>query len=151
MYTRNTSPTITHQGRTTVRVALGTIEVSDEARKAIRKINGGKGDATRGEVKDYILSHIDDDVLPAAIQRVNDGGDADDALEEVREEQAANHVEGAPHGNAPDPVSAEQLPEVPGAGTTGDYTGTTTTTTGGDGTTPSTGDLGQAGTPGGTV
>lgn len=137
-----------------MRVALGTIEVSDEARKAIRKLNGGKGDATRGEVKDYLLSHIDDDVVPAAIASANGGGTTSEEqrqdeneegaaeeqrLEAAREEQAANHVEGAPHGSAPEPVSAEQLPEPPGAGTTGGVTA------------PSTGNLGQSGTPGGTV
>jgi hypothetical protein len=41
-----------------MRVSLGTIEVPDEVRKAIRKTNGGKGDATRGEVKDWALEQL---------------------------------------------------------------------------------------------
>ena len=141
-----------------MKVALGTIEVSDEARKAIRRLNGGKGDATRGEVKEYLLSQIDETIIPnignddtpassSSEEDENEEGVADEErLEAAKEEQAANHVEGAPHGTAPEPVSAENLPEVPGPGTAGGYTGTGT----GGGTTPSTGDLGSAGTPGGT-
>lgn len=47
-----------------MRVALGTIEIDDAARKAIRKANGDKGAATRGEVKDYLLAKIESDIIP---------------------------------------------------------------------------------------
>lgn len=151
-----------------MKVALGTIEVSDEARKAIRKLNGGKGDATRTEVKEYLLNAIDQDVIPnigsepadtrGEHERQQDENEEGVAAElaQAADEQHANEVDGAPHGTAPEPVSAEELPEVPGAGTAGGYTGGATAATGtsgvsGDGTTPSTGDLGSSGTPGGTA
>lgn len=47
-----------------MRVALGTYELDDEARKAIRKVLGGKGHATRGEAKDFLLAALNDDVVP---------------------------------------------------------------------------------------
>lgn len=47
-----------------MRVALGTIEIADEHRKKIRKALGGKGHATRGEVKDFLVQALNDDVLP---------------------------------------------------------------------------------------
>ena len=42
-----------------MRAALGTIEIEDDVRKAIRQQLGGKGHATRGEVKDYALSVLE--------------------------------------------------------------------------------------------
>lgn len=47
-----------------MKVALGTLEIDDDARKAIRKELGGKGHATRGEVKDFLLAALSDDVIP---------------------------------------------------------------------------------------
>lgn len=47
-----------------MKVALGTFEVDDETRKKIRKELGGKGHATRGEVKDFFLKALEDDVVP---------------------------------------------------------------------------------------
>lgn len=47
-----------------MKVALGTFEIDDDTRKAIRKELGGKGHATRGEVKDFLLAALNDDVLP---------------------------------------------------------------------------------------
>jgi hypothetical protein len=47
-----------------LRVALGTLEVDDAARKKIRKELGAKGHATRGEVKDYLLAALENDVIP---------------------------------------------------------------------------------------
>jgi hypothetical protein len=47
-----------------VKVALGTFEVDDDTRKAVRKELGGKGHATRGEVKDFLLAALNDDVIP---------------------------------------------------------------------------------------
>jgi hypothetical protein len=38
--------------------------VTDDTRKAIRKELGGKGHATRGEVKDFLIAALNDDVLP---------------------------------------------------------------------------------------
>ena len=139
-----------------MRVALGTIEVSDEARKAIRKLNGGKGDGTRGEVKDYLLSQIDETIIPNIGQEQTpvgatsdnpEGSSSDEqSLEATQEEQAANHFDDAPHGTAPEPVTGEELPEVPGAGPAGGYTGIGTGATGTVG-----GNLGSDGTAGGTT
>lgn len=47
-----------------MKVALGTFDVDDEHRKKIRKALGGRGHATRGEVKDFLLQALNDDVLP---------------------------------------------------------------------------------------
>lgn len=114
-----------------MRVALGTVEVSDEARKAIRQlngVNGGKGDATRGEVKEYLLSKINDEILPNVgkeDEETNDGG------ENEQLELASN----------------EELPEPPtdGAGYTGGVTAATGTA---EVNAPN---LGSAGVPGGST
>lgn len=59
-----------------MRVALGTIEIDDETRKKIRKANGQKGHATRGEVKDFLLKAIERDVIPSiGEEKPGDGGD----------------------------------------------------------------------------
>lgn len=42
-----------------MRVAIGTIDVDDDVKKAIRKRNGGNGHATRDEVKEWVLGEID--------------------------------------------------------------------------------------------
>jgi len=141
-----------------MKVALGTIEVSDEARKAIRKLKGGKGDATRQEVKEYLLNEIETNVLPnvgagtqaAGAEEPQDQTE-EERLEAAAEEQHANEIEGEPHGTAPEPVSGETLPPVPGPGDATGYTGGATAATGTSGTTPSTGDLGSDGTAGGTA
>lgn len=143
-----------------MRVALGTIDVDDDARKAIRKLNGGKGDATRGEVKDYLLSKIDGEVIPNLLNEQDgsraaadtsddtptaDGTDAEEPAPVEEQLKAEAHVEPDP------PHTDEELPEVPGPGTATGYTGGATATTGTAGTTPTTGNLGDAGTPGGTA
>lgn len=112
-----------------MRVALGTIEISDETRKAIRKLSGGKGDATRQEVKDYLLDKLENEVVPGiGVEPAESAqaADADDATEEQ-------------HGTAPEAVSDEPLPEP--------------STDGGGGTTAGStdGGLGSDGIPGGTV
>ena len=51
-----------------MRVALGTIDISDETRRAIRADSGDKGLATRNEVKEFLLDKITDEVIPGLRQ-----------------------------------------------------------------------------------
>lgn len=93
-----------------MKVALGTLEVDDDARKAIRKELGGKGHATRGEVKDFLLAALSDDVLPNVGAGSDEGAaaDADDAADETP--YNPNEVTGGP-------PEADSLPE-PGSSPT---------------------------------
>lgn len=107
-----------------MKVSLGTIEIDDAQRKAIRKDLGKGGHATRDDVKTYLGA-----VIEAALKNAGAGNVAT--------------MQGAPDaGGLPEPTA--------GGSATATSTGTTTGTTAG-GTTPSTGNLGSAGTPGGTV
>lgn len=104
-----------------MRVALGTIEVDDETRKKIRKLAGGKGDATRSEVKEYLINALMEDVIPYVGEEAEEDAPVDEDEDEVREGQGL-----------PEPSTSA---------------GTVDT----DGTTPTVGNLGSAGVPGGSV
>jgi hypothetical protein len=98
-----------------VKVSLGTIEINDAQRKAIRKDLGKGGHATRDDVKEYLGSVIKATLKNAgsgAVVTMKDGG-------------------------------GDSLPEPTAAGDS--------TSTSPGGTSPSTGNLGSAGTPGGTI
>lgn len=130
-----------------MKVALGTIEIDDEARKKIRALKGEKGHATRNEVKEYLLGELDSTVIPNI---GSDGAEAAAAAEtpvgpegDEQVSESPNHVGAA--SVSPMETAGGGLPEPTEAG---DAAGGTTTT-GGD--TPTTGNLGSDGTPGGTV
>lgn len=88
-----------------MRVALGTVDVSDAVKKAIRKRNGGNGHATRDEVKSWTLAEVDrlyDELLaPPAEPKHASLADTDDDVQSTWTE--------------PDP-EAETLPEPYAAG-----------------------------------
>lgn len=105
-----------------MKVSLGTIEVDDTTRKAIRKDLGKSGHASRDDVKSYLHS-----VIEASLKNAGSGD--------------VQRMTGAP--------DEPELPE-PGSSDVGGTT-TTPTTTAAGGTAPTTGNLGSAGTPGGTV
>lgn len=112
-----------------MRVSLGTIDVEDDVRKAIRKLNGGKGDATRNEIKDYLLGLIDDH----GKLLVSGGVEARSAAPDQVQTEWSHPDAGAP--TLPEPTAAgDSTPSAPVGGTTPSAEGSTPTS--GTGATP---------------
>lgn len=96
-----------------MRVSLGTVEVDDDVRKAIRESIGGKGHATRGDVKDYAL-----DVLNRHFKLLVAGDvEPEPASAEIQTEWA-HEAPGAGGGELPEPTSAGDSTPPAGTGTT---------------------------------
>lgn len=68
-----------------MKVALGTVEVPDAVKKAIRKLNGGNGHATREEVRTWTQAQIgkmyDDLVAPPTEAKHASLADTDDDVQ----------------------------------------------------------------------
>lgn len=117
-----------------MKVALGTIEIEDEHRKAIRKALGGKGQATRGEVKDFLLQALNDDVLPNVGQEASGSQGQDDGgsvamVQADRNAETESSDEPLPEPGSSDTAS-NTTSSAPATGT--GSTGTSGGTTGGD-------------------
>jgi hypothetical protein len=107
-----------------VKVGIGSIEVDDETRKAIRKSIGGKGLASRDDVKAFVeqaLADAYENVKNPAPEQPEasdeDGADDDDEVEFTDE-----YVEAATPDTAP--PAGDALPEPPSAGVSSTYTPT---------------------------
>lgn len=112
-----------------MRAALGTIDVEDDVRKAIRQQLGGKGHATRGEVKDYYLGLIERHNKLLVAGEVGNEGEQPAAAAAPEDRPSTEWTGGE-----------SQLPEPTSAGDSTPSTASTTATAGtAEGVPPTTG------------
>lgn len=90
-----------------MRVAIGTIDVSDDVKKAIRAKNGGKGHANRDEVKSWVLGKVDelfnDLTNPSAPEEAAAPAEAEETPEQI---QSSWREQPASEGSLPEPYAA---------------------------------------------